>query len=101
MPGDEERFARVPRLARLTVLHDGPPSLRWRFLRRDPASGRCDALAGELRKCSCSIYEDRPNLCREFEAGSPDCLEVRRKLGIDEAPGPDARDGDAVSDANR
>jgi len=85
-PGDEDRFARSRTLRSLTVLNDGPPSLRWTFMRRDEQTGKCVALSGELRRCACTIYEDRPALCREFEAGSADCLEVRRKFGFEDTP---------------
>lgn len=32
---------------------------------------------------ACRIYEDRGTTCREFEAGSQQCLEFRRDRGID------------------
>jgi len=31
---------------------------------------------------SCSIYDDRPRPCREFEAGGPHCLTARRRVGL-------------------
>jgi hypothetical protein len=38
---------------------------------------------------ACSIYEDRPRPCREFEAGGRHCLVARRRVGA--SPGlPDA-----------
>ena len=44
---------------------------------------RCVALTGEIGKqVSCSIYEQRSSTCREFEAGSADCLKARLKHGI-------------------
>lgn len=43
-------------------------------------AGRCGALQGELRRnCSCAIYGQRPEVCREFEAGSEECLEARER----------------------
>ena len=30
----------------------------------------------------CRIYETRPEVCRKFEAGSEQCIEARRRLGI-------------------
>lgn len=81
-----DHFERDPVLVTLTVLQpvgSGPP---WRFLRRDAESGRCSALAGPLGNCTCSIYADRPALCRAFLAGSPDCLDARRKHGFPAGP---------------
>ena len=44
---------------------------------------RCVALTGEIgQQVSCSIYEKRSSTCREFEAGSVDCLKARLKHGI-------------------
>jgi Fe-S-cluster containining protein len=34
---------------------------------------------------ACHIYEDRGTTCREFEAGSRQCLEFRRDRGVDRA----------------
>jgi Fe-S-cluster containining protein len=43
----------------------------------------CAAFEGDARTaCSCSIYESRPNACRQFEAGSTACREARRFLGM-------------------
>ena len=45
--------------------------------------GHCIALEGELGKSvSCSIYDDRPSACRQFEAGSESCLHLREKAGL-------------------
>lgn len=55
-----------------------------RVLGRDLETGRCVHLDGDLsRRVSCSIYPDRPDPCRAFEAGSDRCLEYRRMCGID------------------
>ena len=44
---------------------------------------RCAALAGELgSRAQCSIYADRPLVCREFQPGSEDCIMVRRSFGV-------------------
>lgn len=61
-----------------------PPS-GWAFretqLAMRVANGRCVALKGSVgRRVSCSIYEDRPSGCAEFEPGSEACLEIRRKV---------------------
>lgn len=45
--------------------------------------GHCIALEGELgNQVSCSIYNDRPKVCRQFEAGSESCLHLREKAGL-------------------
>lgn len=79
---DRERFERSPRLLALTVLRrpGAAANWDWRFLRRDARTGRCVALAGPLRDCRCTIYADRPHLCRAFEAGSDECRKARRAV---------------------
>ena len=49
--------------------------------------GRCVAFRDRLADggCGCSIYETRPDICRAFQAGSPDCLAARRRRGITDA----------------
>jgi len=40
---------------------------------------RCAALVGEIgSRAYCSVYDRRPLVCREFQAGSDDCIMVRR-----------------------
>jgi hypothetical protein len=48
------------------------------LLRKD---GRCPALEG-TREYTCRVYEDRPRTCRDFELGSANCLEARRRVGL-------------------
>jgi len=44
-----------------------------------PDSPRCVALQGDLgQKVSCSIYEDRPTPCRDFEASFESGVENQR-----------------------
>lgn len=83
MDSDLDRFERSPNLLHLTVIPPGGAAGQWRFMRRDDKTGQCVALEGGLRSCRCTIYEHRPMLCRDFEAGSEDCLEARRRHGID------------------
>ena len=43
----------------------------------------CAALEGMVHSsCSCSIYEGRPNACRQFEVGGKACREERRRMGL-------------------
>jgi hypothetical protein len=61
------------------------------LLRRDDryevrrAGGRCAALEGGRARgepYACAVYDDRPSTCREFERGSVNCLEARRRVGL-------------------
>lgn len=48
-----------------------------RFVR--PDGFKCSALKGKVgSEVSCSIYDDRPPVCRNFEVGSERCLEARK-----------------------
>jgi Fe-S-cluster containining protein len=76
---EAQRFESDPRRIALTVLYQARPGLNARFMKRDATTDRCVALAGPLDRCRCTIYDRRPTLCREFAAGSPDCLEARRR----------------------
>jgi hypothetical protein len=61
------------------VVRHGP---RFEILREE---GRCAALtpgAGEEPRWSCRIYDDRPRTCRDFTAGSRNCLEARRRVRL-------------------
>lgn len=72
------------RTERYVIPHTWPPA-EWRagetadtrFMRmRD---GHCDALDPQPGRYACTIYEDRPLLCRVYEPGSPSCLEARAR----------------------
>jgi Fe-S-cluster containining protein len=78
--GDDERLG-DERLARLTVLTEHGRG----FVARSMAmqGGRCIALREDAGGSGCSIYEVRPDICREFEAGSPDCRAARRRRGLE------------------
>lgn len=55
-----------------------------RFLRRNDETFACTALNGRLgESVCCQIYENRPAVCREFEAGSDKCHAIRRAFGIE------------------
>jgi Fe-S-cluster containining protein len=48
------------------------------------ADGRCINLDGVVgQKIGCSVYPDRPQICRDFDAGSDRCFGYRRMYGID------------------
>lgn len=44
--------------------------------------GTCVHLGTPESPHACQIYELRGTTCREFERGSPQCLEFRREFGI-------------------
>jgi Fe-S-cluster containining protein len=46
---------------------------------------RCSALYGRIgREVSCSIYSKRPEMCRKFERGGPECTWLLGYYGIGE-----------------
>src|ERR1700730_5713398 len=48
----------------------------------------CMGLLGKVGKqVACSIYGERPELCREFEAGSPEGHQARRAAGLEPTTG--------------
>ena len=47
----------------------------------------CVALVRDEAGFRCTIYEDRPRTCREFERGGRHCLEARQRLGLSPRPG--------------
>lgn len=69
----------------LEVTLDGADDLVIeRVLERDEADGRCINLSGIVGKeIGCKVYPDRPQICRDFDAGSDRCFGYRRMYGID------------------
>jgi len=51
-------------------------------MRRTVNESRCFALKGKRGCCTCSVYDDRPRVCREFEPGSEACLRARAHFNI-------------------
>jgi Fe-S-cluster containining protein len=41
-------------------------------------NGRCAGLADTDTGVTCSVYADRPTVCRALKAGSEDCVRARR-----------------------
>ena len=55
-----------------------------RYLPMDPETGYCGHLCGTVGgSATCGVYEDRPDECRIFEAGSDRCHEIRRIFGLE------------------
>lgn len=55
--------------------------------------GSCVHLGDRNAPHACRIYEVRGTTCRDFEVGSPQCLEFRRDLGVD---GPKGHEGEST-----
>lgn len=85
---EELALAMAPLLA--AVCHDSADVGRWLELHGTraplPLGGELEVADGALRlecKCTaldelgrCGVYDERPDVCRKFEAGGPACLEV-------------------------
>lgn len=55
-----------------------------RYLRRDAETLACAFLRIEANEPrACQIYERRPQMCRDFDAGSDKCHALRRAYGIE------------------
>lgn len=52
---------------------------RLQVARRGP---RCGCLDGEAGAWACAVYADRPRTCRDFTAGSANCVDARRRVGL-------------------
>jgi Fe-S-cluster containining protein len=79
---EADQFESRPDLVRLTVLYQPRAGLAARFLKRDAQTDTCLALGGRFGDCACTIYAQRPYLCRELQPGDPHCLEARRREGF-------------------
>lgn len=50
-------------------------------VKETPTGKACIFLRGEVgRFCHCGIYPIRPKVCRQFQRGSPPCLEARAEF---------------------
>lgn len=45
-------------------------------------TGACVHLGTEASRNACQIYEIRGTTCRDFQAGSAQCLEFRKEFGV-------------------
>lgn len=50
------------------------------------AAGACTYLDMSAGLTVCRVYQDRAEVCREFQAGSWQCLEFRRDRGLSPRP---------------
>lgn len=46
------------------------------------AGGSCSALTDQDGRKTCSIYANRPTVCREFFLGGDECLKARKAAGL-------------------
>jgi uncharacterized protein len=66
------------------VLDEAPDVVIERAFDRAGPDGRCVNLTGKVGShIGCTVYPDRPQICRDFEAGSDRCFGYRRMGGID------------------
>jgi uncharacterized protein len=66
------------------TLDDAPDVVIERAFERDEKDGRCVNMAGNVGvEIGCTVYPDRPQICRDFDAGSDRCFGYRRMYGID------------------
>lgn len=76
--GDAEREPRIKEES--LRVEEWQRSDGWEFrLHPLPFTRGCAFLAEDDR---CCVYETRPSVCRTFEAGSPECEEARRRVGL-------------------
>lgn len=78
---DDARVDASPALARLVILLRRGDHVR-RTLRT--VDGACAALERGSGSVRCTIYEDRPTICRDVATGSDTCLAARRARGLED-----------------
>ena len=44
----------------------------------------CPCIWLDRESGRCKHHEHRPQVCREFEVGGPDCLRIRREAGVED-----------------
>ncbi|HNB27282.1 MAG TPA: YkgJ family cysteine cluster protein [Alphaproteobacteria bacterium] len=71
---DDAALARIP----VALVASGGAGMRC-------IGDRCAALQGEIGKSTaCSIYENRPDVCRACQPGDEECNMARRRHGLGE-----------------
>jgi len=84
VPVTREESDRLTEYVEVTLDDTEPPIVIDRFLPRDSDSGSCAHLGGTLgNEVGCRIYEERPFVCHDFDAGSDRCHEYRRMYGFE------------------
>lgn len=75
---DAEREPRIRKEARKLESHLATDDKAYQLYPL-PFLERCSFLKEDQL---CRIYETRPAVCRHFEAGSSQCIEARKRVGI-------------------
>ena len=74
---------------RLRIVHDADLrpliATEQREIRQGPLAGYRATVCHKLRgtpgvRASCTIYDKRPSVCREYRPGSSVCLEARKEI---------------------
>lgn len=84
----EHDLVRWKRSARHDILEALEPGHFGQMAFAMAATGACVHHGTEREPHACRIYDDRSGTCRDFEAGSWQCLEFRRDRGLDPARPP-------------
>jgi Fe-S-cluster containining protein len=67
----------------LTVVHTGGSTFLGTRHRAGSDHPVCVALRGRIGgSCRCTVYESRPQNCRQFEVGGSDCQAAREAAGL-------------------
>lgn len=84
VPVTREESERLSEYVEVTADGSDPPVVIDHYLPRDRETGSCKHLSGTLgEQVGCRIYEERPFVCHDFDAGSDRCHEYRRMYGIE------------------
>jgi len=81
-PEDEARLSADEILSLTEIDAEG----RVRSMKQIGTRGPCIALSSRGGRFLCSIYERRPNACREFEESSRRCHQLREVRGLSTRP---------------
>lgn len=79
----ERDLVRFQRLNRAHILKHLEPGHFGQMSFSMSSQGCCVHHGTPGEPHACQIYEDRSDTCRDFQSGSPQCLEFRRDRGID------------------
>ena len=84
---DEDVAKMSPHVRRQLHTFDLGDSTRYATAAKELASGDvgCQYLRGTPgERCSCSIYDTRPKICRDFRVGGEICRAARRALDLNQ-----------------
>jgi hypothetical protein len=81
--GDDRHADRVGEARQMGAATETPAvEARTVEERKSARAALVAASSATLPTFACTIYEDRPRACREFEAGGRHCLVARRRVGL-------------------